>query len=572
MSLPISKHIDFFDHQLLEMENERRAYMRTPVRNLWKDGKLFIGRIWGFDKVRGQLIIRFKNGRLPRLKVPYQMCLISSTAGTIPDEWFFSYDNFRQKHSKINSKITPVYFMKPEGQWRYQGCNQISSEFLSAINNDLENSKHPMVIIAEEDPPFRYLENLKKFVFSNPNNKILNLDVDLNPANWNPFILPKHDILADYVLKLIEKQPITIIQGPPGTGKTYLVSQICESFLKASKSVCVTTLTNKTLTEIAKEKPLTFLLNSGRISKRNLSLDEMRNIPNLHQAKDTTAIPGEMILSTYFLLSDEINELEGKSKKFDLIIIEEASQAYLATIAAFIELGVKVLVVGDPMQLYPIVLEEEICSLIHPKINLAIKGLQTFAYSNVDISCIIKDTYRLTKKAASQTGVFYNNQLESVSPLNEKKLITTKYSELICSEGGTSVIKYALISKTNEYINMAVKIAIDIQEKNENFEIAILSNLKRTVELIYDEIFNLEGNLDQFTIETIDRIQGLTCDVCIVILEDKIHFGLQQNRFNVATSRAKRGTIILTRSIINDLKGISPNVQQFINQSKTITN
>ena len=445
MSLPISKHIEFFDHQLQEMEKERLVYMRAYVRSLWKEGKLFVGRIWGYDYARGQLIIRYKQGRLPRLKVPYQICLMSPTAGSNPDEWLFSYDKFRQSHTIINSKIIPAYFMKPEGQWRYQGCNQVTSEFFNAISDDLENSKHPLVIIAEEDPPYRYLENLKKFVDLNPHNKILNLEVNLNPVNWSPFILPKHNVLAEYVLKLVEKQPITIIQGPPGTGKTYLVAQICESFLNANKSICVTTLTNKTLTEIAKEKPLELLLNSGRISKRNLSLDELKNIPNLKQAKDTTAIPGEMMLSTYFLLSDEINEIEIKNQKFDLIIIEEASQAYLATIAAFVELGTKVLVVGDPMQLYPIVLEEEICSLIHPKINLAIKGLQTFAYSNEDISYLIKDTYRLTKKAARQTGVFYNNQLESVSPLNDQNLIITKYSDLVCSEGGTSIIKYKLI-------------------------------------------------------------------------------------------------------------------------------
>ena len=63
---------------------------------------------------------------------------------------------------------------------------------------------------------------------------------------------------------------------------------------------------------------------------------------------------------------------------YDIIVIEEASQAFLTTIAAFKQLGKKCLIVGDPMQLPPIV------KMNNPQYNswnvhTQIEGLKTFA-------------------------------------------------------------------------------------------------------------------------------------------------------------------------------------------------
>lgn len=131
------------------------------------------------------------------------------------------------------------------------------------------------------------------------------------------------------------------------------------------------------------------------------------------------------------------------------------------------------------------------------------------------------------------------------------------------------MIKLPISSLPDECIQLAVNIAIDIWKQNQDFNIAILSNLKATVEKVYDLLFETTGTIDRFEVETIDRIQGLTCDVCIIVLESKIHFGLQKNRFNVATSRAKRGTLIITRKTIENLKGVDRGVAQFLNMVKT---
>lgn len=69
-------------------------------------------------------------------------------------------------------------------------------------------------------------------------------------------------------------------------------------------------------------------------------------------------------------------------------------------------------------------------------------------------------------------------------------------------------------------------------------------------------------------IETIDRIQGMTCDISIIVLESSVGFALQKNRFNVATSRAKRGTIIIARKDFTLRQSMDAKVKSFIHRAK----
>lgn len=570
--LPIEKHIEFYNIQLQEMYEERMSYIKTPIRDLWKEGRLFFGRIWGYDEKRGQIILRFKKDinkriRLPRLKVPYQLCIVGAQAPSSPNDFKFSYETFRQDYSSINSRCIPTYFLPSKDDWRFQGCDQVSMEFLSIIKDILDQGKHPLIILAEEDPPYRYLQNLKDYVKSNASNLVLNLETDLSNINWNPHSLPPHDTLLDHTVNLISNNKNIVIQGPPGTGKTHLIAGICSHFLDKNKSICVTALTNKALVEICEKEPLKKHMSYGNVVKTNLTTDEKKEYASLKEAKDSIPHAKRLLLSSYYKLSDELHDIENKAEKFDILIIEEASQTYLATIAGFIELGKKVLIIGDPMQMFPIVKNENRIKQIHPKIELAIRGLETYTYSNENISYRIIDTYRLTKDAVKQTGLFYDNQLNSVSDLNGKTNITTT-SRVVPTNGETNFLLHPLSSDAEDLIIDAVNIATEIHKKNKNFDIAILSNRKSTVEDIYDKIFEKQKSLDGFTIETIDRIQGLTCDICIIVVESSTRFAFQLNRFNVATSRSKRGTIFITRKTINSLMGIDGRVKKFIENSQ----
>ena len=143
-------------------------------------------------------------------------------------------------------------------------------------------------------------------------------------------------------------------------------------------------------------------------------------------------------------------------------------------------------------------------------------------------------------------------------------------SKFIPKNGETHFILNKLSATTEVLISQAVEIATKLKQDNNTFEVAILSNLKKTVDDVYDKIFDHFNSLDGFTIETIDRIQGMTCDICIVVVESSAQFAFLLNRFNVATSRSTRGTIFIARNSIEHMQTINPLVKRFIDKSNKI--
>lgn len=573
--LPIDKHVEFFEIQLEEMYQERLRYIQSPVNRLWKEGNLFFGKIWSYDESKGQLILRFKRDpskitSLPRLKVPYQLCIVGPSAPSSPKEFTFTYDNFRQHHTQKTSRCYPVYTISGEENWRFYGCEQVSIELIQSVKGYLDRGIHPMIILGEEDPPYQYLINLKDYVYKHSSDQVLDLNVDLLYPDWNPISLPSHDQLLAHALNLIQDNDKMVVQGPPGSGKTHLIAGICAEYLSNEKSVCVTALTNKALGEVCEKKPLSTFLSNHHIYKTTLTSDERRKHKGLKEAKDLMAGKSELLLSSYYKLSDALKDISQNRQKFDLLIIEEASQAYLATIAGFMQLGVQVIIIGDPMQMFPIVKGEQRLKKLHPNIELAVRGLEVYSYSNEELCYRITETFRLTEQAAQQTGIFYDNSLKSVSPMNGCTNVNSSFTD-VPKNGETVFFLHKISASSDELIDHAVNLAIDIRSNHGAFEIAILTNLKRSVEDIYDVIFDRYNSVDGFTIETIDRIQGMTCDICIVVIESSSAFAFQLNRFNVSTSRSTRGTIFITRNTLDSLQGANGMVRTFINASTKIS-
>jgi len=170
----------------------------------------------------------------------------------------------------------------------------------------------------------------------------------------------------------------------------------------------------------------------------------------------------------------------------------------------------------------------------------------------------ISKSYRLTDRAAYYTGFFYNNNLESKAPKN----IRLSYPELSFETGkffnpmgGPSLIKIKMPvgeSKPENAIKLVITLISHLSEINEkNFEIAVLTKLKKTVKELQKCVSSVLGNEKSVLIETVERVQGLTCDVCIFFIPNAVqNMSLNRSLFNVATSRAKRHTIIISDSNI----------------------
>lgn len=579
-SIPISKQIDFFNWQLKELHDEFAAYLNTQMKQHFVNREGFKGKIHGVDRTRGNLMIEFDAFSGPRLNTPYECFLFGGL--TDPENinsWSMTYEKFRSQFAKLTSSILPIFYLNSITNNKVIiGFKDLDIEFIEFIENLLEQGKKPSIIIARKDPPYQYLINLKKYIENNPSDEVLNISFKGSLENWIPETIENSDELFSEVIKKLNSDKEVIIQGPPGTGKSTLISVIVSELLNQGDSICICALTNKALMEIADKKGIKDISKSGRVYKTNLTLNEQRENIELKKSEGLTVGKSELLLATYYKLSDwfnpeKIDSTLNKLPIYDVLIIEEASQSFLATIAAFKKLGRKVLIVGDPMQLAPIVLNENLAMKIHPLMKKYAQGLSSYVANINAPAYMLQDTYRLSLNAAQQTSQFYNKPIHSKQE-KRKIIITSNSTQYIDLEGATKIKYLPILSeKSGQHavIDLCRQIVQDIDQNNYSTSIAVLSPFKKTVLSLQETINQNLNSKNEITIETIDRIQGLTVDFCIVVLTlDNPTFALDMNRINVATSRAKSGTLIITDKDYLRFKGIHPRVTQYLNSLEIV--
>ena len=573
MSVTIENQILFYDWQLKEMDLAWAKYHQADIRDLYASNKLYLGRIWGYDEKRGVLILKFKKGKFPRLKEPLTISYPKSSIGSFQN-WSFSYGYFREHFTEQYSTCTTMFYLENDlnEDDRYVGVKNISIDFFHHIKSDLEEKTHPIIVLGAEDPPRDYLVALRSFTKNNPTDNILNLDSG-KKEDWKPENLGKNGNVILETISLLDLKDQILIQGPPGTGKTSLTAEICNHFLNLKMRVCVAALTHKALMEAALKEGLQNHIEDGVVYKTNLSADESVEISGLKNHEGTTPIPqGALLLSTYYSLSKLLIDNQNHVH-YDLLIIEEASQAFLTTIAGFSKLGKKIMVVGDFKQLTPTVLQSRQAIKIDKDIFTIINGLETFSINNAKDSYRLNNSYRLTEKASSQTGVFYNDSLTSKSKENGINLIG-RYSELFCPLGGSTLVYLENMDegKTPKNANLlTIRLIKDIKNQFPNKKLAILSAFKDTVNSLTDLILESRISFKNLEINTIDRIQGAEVDLCIFLIPSYDRkFSFNPNRFNVATSRARNGTLLLAEHIISQDFTLPNDVLAFLNRTRKI--
>ena len=92
-----------------------------------------------------------------------------------------------------------------------------------------------------------------------------------------------------------------------------------------------------------------------------------------------------------------------------------------------------------------------------------------------------------------------------------------------------------------------INLVIDSMIKNfPDRNIAIMTPFRDTVKELQKRFLSSDVELD-ITIETIDRIQGMTVDYAILYIPGRNPgFALEERRFNVATSRSLSTTLIIS--------------------------
>lgn len=565
-SINQQKHTELLQAELDYQTFEFEKLLIKQAAKMFVDRQLYICRYQGYDEARGNIILRFDTSICPApRKNENLLCFVSKFQDNNVRQWGgATYKDLREGFlSQFEAKTV---FFNYEKDHTIVGVSGIKEQDVSKFEHNA------LVFLGPTDPPLKYLMNLVEFVKTTKQEHNSYLNLALQDSNWNPISLNPDNALLDIQTALIENDTV-IIQGPPGTGKTYLMAQICDAFLRANYRVMVTALTNRALIELAEKEHLKNALNEGQIFKTSLTAEEQKNkkIKGIKPLKKLKEQKPPLLLSTYYVMSQiAIKAME--EEHFDFIIVEEASQAFLSTIALARKLGKKCIIIGDVCQLEPIIQKEY--SIEDPNnFHWMVCGLKALSYYYRNSqNYILTDSYRLTENGVKTTNVFYEDKLKSKSaealPIPFKK--GSAAYNLLNSNGGTTVKKITMdsgIQPSKECIQLIIDIIIDVTEINPKSEIAILAFNRDTVRQLQSQILQNFKSSDSIVIETIDRIQGMTVDYCFfVIPQGSIPFSIHPNRFNVATSRARLCTLIIADRQIDHFIALSGKVKDFFNR------
>lgn len=500
---------------------------------------------------------------MPRKNTFWTASFLIGEMGSFKNWGNNSWADLRKNYQRTYSDALCAWIQKSEeNEFCIIGIKKLTTEFAQLLE-----AERSIIAFGPKDPPLQYLLNLIDIVRDSScieTQKIL--DFDENSSQWNPLKIEAKADFTSLLLSDMKDNNCIVVQGPPGTGKTYRMAQLAAKLLAENKSVLVTALTNQALMELAKKDDILPFLEKGKVSKTSLTVDENRELPKLQPIKDNlcNASSGNLSLATFYLSSGWAKE--ATEPPFDYVIMDEASQALLPMIAAAVKLGEKVILIGDQKQLAPIVVtNEDIINRFHW--TSIVKGFETICYNFSFRSYMLSDTFRLTKRGAESTGIFYNNELRSVSDV---QTIPSKLSELN-RQGGPMFIGLDMrvgdkvpINALDSIFHLVSKLITESPKA----EVAVLSKFRESVRQLQKHFIlkwtKTKDLPDNIRIETVDRVQGLTVDYCVFFIPNaSIRYSLENKLFNVATSRAKYSTIIVTDNTILK-ENISEEVRKYL--------
>jgi rRNA-processing protein FCF1 len=561
-SLSKAYQIKFYEEEIKKILADYKAYLDSICIDLINKVELYIGTFEYIDELRNQVIFSFQKDKLPKTKIPLTATKPKSAeiiAKNFNDD---SYSHYRKNGVISFTECYGVYYQEVNGKYNV-GFSNFDIEFLNSL------SIGDKIVFGISDPPLKYYFNLIHITKNEVKSKMVD-DVILSNYHLNDF-KPVH---IDDSLELIEKyktnlhsQDTIIIQGPPGTGKTYFISHLLSLLSHDKKSVLVATLANRSLIELAKKYFEIKEAKKGVVFKSNLTLEETKEVKELEPIpKDFLPAEGNILLTTFYKMTGVAAE-NITTPIYDYVILEEASQCFLGTIAAAKLLGKKIILVGDPLQLPPIVNQEN-----PSNISMDIDLMQeSFTFYASTINCPkfrLTTTYRFSENACFQTNTFYENSLKSKSEIQKGNSILLSLPLIYNKEGGCSLHYYESTNLKGLYDLLYNQIN-SLLQINPNFEIVILSSTKKGVKLLRDNLlFKFNDYQNQILINTVDSVQGLTIDFCFYFAfsDGNPAFSFKVNRFNVATSRARYCTLILLDGVYKIIPPYKGQVAEFISK------
>jgi DNA replication ATP-dependent helicase Dna2 len=555
--------IKFYSEELKELEFSVKKTFNATGLSLFQNGDIYVGQYRGLDKKRGNVFVDIPTGRkyhAPRLDKKLT-CFTLKIGLERPLSWGnLTYSDLLKGRNRTDTKIVDYISSNREG-WITMLIREMEAEFIENIQYNQILAFGPTI------PPFEYLQNLRDFSECiNPDetsiwNKILGFQYAFNNARQPQLLTEKIDI-PKAIIEEVEKSNIYLFQGPPGTGKTYQIADVVSRLVLENRSVMITALTNKAAIEVCKKPFINRLFEENRVSKLPISIDEKRKFPKLLNAKNLVPTKGHLTLTTFYQFS---RIWEEQTQSFDYVIVEEASQAYLTTIAAACKVGKKIIVVGDPKQIVPIVTNKNY--KVFSDIDTLINGMNSLCQIETFLFYRKVETRRLTERSTEFTNSFYQNTIQSKSLFSDISGDIKEFnalSKITHPNGGPSLILFSNINIIDAMLNFLVE-SLDELSLLKGNDIAVLTPYIETLTSLQQNLKSKTKSRN-YVIETVDRVQGLDVDYCFYVIPKTSSFSFNINRFNVATSRAKKCTYILVEQDFDRLVNLPSEVGNYLSK------
>ncbi|KAI8782193.1 DNA-binding protein SMUBP-2 [Biomphalaria glabrata] len=432
------------------------------------------------------------------------------------------------------------------------------------------------------------------------------------------------DYQKEAVKFALNQKEIAIIHGPPGTGKTTTVVELIIQAVRQGLKVLVTAPSNVAVDNITERlgkyqvidiirigHPARFLpqvrkhsldfrieeyLDTSIRSDINNCLNRLKNCTNLAERRNLTihlnllirrSKEKEEAAAEYLMPKADVvlatltsASRDGKGPMnyladdhFDLVVIDECSQAIEAACWIGILQGKRCVLAGDHLQLPPTILSRE-AEAEGLKITLMERLMKTvFKLKHNEVVKMLHIQYRMHQDImAWSSETLYAGQLEahhSVAThlLKDLKHVAVEYVEetnfplLLIDTAGCDVPELnnpEEVSKANEG---EVEIVVNRVEELISYgvkpsEIAVISPYNFQVKLIRLQLCSRYFDLE---VKTVDGFQGREKEVVIISmvrsnLKSSVGFLAEIRRINVAVTRARRHLTVIcdTETVCTD--------------------
>lgn len=550
--MDISNHIRFLESELQAIANQFIKKISTPALSLYNENEVFASLFQKVDD-KGNVIVKMRNTKgLPRKGEYYSLSLLNTPMHDIRQWEDISWKELCSKYQHIASECVVIWLNKTDNpNFSLVGLRGVSVDFVQVAK------PNNLIFLGPNEPPTQYYKNLQSMLHKlrDDSEEAKLLDAGYNEIkDWAPTLINQTIEPSNFIIQEWGLSNDIIIQGPPGTGKTYTMAEVAKKILESGNSVLFTALTNRALMELIGKDSLKSLLEQHHVYKTGLTTDESKEQPNLLPIDNNTPLgqAGQLTLATFYVASKWADE---KSKSFDFIIMDEASQAVLAMIVAVKRMSKKIIWIGDQCQLPPIV-NSNIDNIIVNQQEIYLNGFKTICERSSIPSYMLPNSYRLSPRAVEYTGIFYQGNLSSMN--KNAELPTGPYWIQVTMEHNNTA--------PFNGINAVMKTIETIKENDKKSKIAILTKLRNTVKELQKAVISEYGDTESIIVDTVERVQGLTRDYCIFFIPNvTVFLSLDKALFNVATSRATKATYIISDSnLLTAAVNIHPEVKAYL--------